>query len=103
MRPLSGALTRITRPKYERTVRSHPRILKSSEVWGGKAVVAGTRVPVFMVHARLESGWTEDEVRQAYPRLTAEDVAAVRAYASAHPRAVREDRRAYEQSLPREC
>ena len=78
----------------------HPRIARSPGVWGGKAVVAGTRIPVFMVAARVESGWSDDELRAAYPRLSEEDLGAVRRYARACPRAVAADREAYERGLP---
>lgn len=93
-------LQRVTRPRFRVVLRSHPRIVRRSDVWGGKAVVAGTRVPVFMVHARLQSGWSVDEVREAYPRLTPADVDAVTAYAKRFPARVMADRRAYERSLP---
>ena len=85
---------------FRRVNRDHPRIVRSSGVWGGKAVVAGTRVPVFMVYARLASGWTEAEVLESYPRLTHEDISAVLAYARDCPDAVEADREAYERSLP---
>src|SRR5687768_11765202 len=57
MRGNRHALRRVTRPELRRTAGSHPRIVRRADVWGGKAVVAGTRVPVFMVDARLQSGW----------------------------------------------
>lgn len=47
---------------------------------GGKAVVAGTRIPVFMLLARMRSGWTDERVMQEYPSLDAEDVRAVAHY-----------------------
>jgi len=71
-------------------------------MWGGKAVVNGTRIPVFMVTERLQSGWSHDEVREAYPRLTATDVEAVIRYAQAFPARVLADLKAYERSLPAE-
>jgi uncharacterized protein (DUF433 family) len=81
-------------------MRAHPRIVRRSDVWGGKAVVEGTRIPVFMVHARLQSGWPLDEICEAYPRLTESDVHAVARYAEAFPARVVADRRAYERTLP---
>lgn len=94
------ALRRITRPQFQRTMPQHPRILRRSDVWGGKAVVAGTRIPVFMLAARLQSGWTEENIREEYPRLTSEDVQAVVRYVEYFPARVVADRRAYERSLP---
>ena len=96
------ALRRVTRPHFRHVLTSYPRIVRRSDVWGGKAVVAGTRVPVFMIHARLQSGWTTAEIRAAYPRLTDEDVQAVMRYCSDFPARVMADRRAYERSLPAE-
>ena len=102
MRGSNRALRRITRPGFRHTLRSHPRIVRRPDVWGGKAVVAGTRVPVFMVHGRLQSGWSPEEVREAYPRLGEEDMRAVMEYAQTFPARVAADRRAYEHALPPE-
>lgn len=99
MRGIRRALRWVARPGFRRSAEAHPRIVRQPDVWGGKAVVAGTRVPVFMVHARLHSGWRIDEIREAYPRLTDEDVDAVVRYAQAYPARVMADRRAYERSL----
>src|SRR5829696_2963514 len=77
------SLRRVTRPALGRTTASHPRIVRRSDVWGGKAIVDGTRIPVFMISARLQSGWSPEEVREAYPRLTECDVEAVIRYAQA--------------------
>ncbi|SOD02605.1 Uncharacterized conserved protein, DUF433 family [bacterium JGI 053] len=100
MRGGRHSLRRVTRPELRRVVDAHPRIVRRTDVWGGKAVVEGTRVPVFMVHARLQSGWCAEEIRAAYPRLTAADVEAVVRYAQEFPARVLADRRAYERSLP---
>ena len=102
MRGSRHALRRVTRPELRRAAGSHPRIVRRPDIWGGKAVVEGTRVPVFMVHARLQSGWRPEEIREAYPRLTDDDVEAVIGYARAFPARVLADRRAYERSLPPE-
>jgi uncharacterized protein (DUF433 family) len=96
------ALRRITRPEFRRTMPQHPRILRRSDVWGGKAVVAGTRIPVFMLASRLQSGWTEETLLDEYPRLTSEDVQAVVRYVECFPARVIADRRSYERSLPTE-
>ena len=99
MRGGRHSLRRVTRPALRRAVGAHPRIIRRADVWGGKAVVEGTRIPVFMVHARLQSGWRSEEIREAYPRLTEGDVEAVIRYARAFPARVMADRRAYERSL----
>jgi uncharacterized protein (DUF433 family) len=100
MRGSKHALRRVTRPGLRRAAGAHPRIVRRADVWGGKAVVEGTRIPVFMVHARLQSGWGAEEIRAAYPRLTDADLEAVARYAEAFPARVLADRRAYERTLP---
>jgi uncharacterized protein (DUF433 family) len=47
----------------------------------GKPVVAGTRVPVDLVLAKLAAGMTTDGIRNEYG-LTLEDIHAVLAYAA---------------------
>ena len=94
------SLSRITRPQFRRVLQSHPRIERRSDVWGGKAVVANTRIPVFLLVSRMNSGWTESQVIDEYPSLTADDVRAVVEYARVFPARVNADLRAYEQSLP---
>jgi uncharacterized protein (DUF433 family) len=58
------------------------RIVSRPEVMFGKPVIRGTRVPVEQVLRELASGMDTDEVLQAHPRLTAEDVRAALAFAA---------------------
>jgi uncharacterized protein (DUF433 family) len=58
-----------------------PRIVVDEGVRFGKPVVAGTRVPVDLVLAKLAGGMTTDEIRNEYG-LTTEDIQAVLAYAA---------------------
>lgn len=94
-----GTLRRFTRPRPRPAARAPRRIVRRGDVWSGKAMIAGTRIPVFMVHMRLQAGWTADEIRESYPRLTAADVAAVIRYARTHPARLAEDIRGYERAL----
>ena len=94
-----GTLRRLTRLRPRLAARAPRRIIRRGDVWGGKAVIAGTRIPVFMVHTRLQAGWSADEIYEAYPRLTAADVAAVIRYARTHPTHLAEDLRGYERAL----
>jgi uncharacterized protein (DUF433 family) len=48
----------------------------------GEPCIRGTRVPVALIVGSLADGMTEDEIRQAYPQLTPEDVRAALAYAA---------------------
>jgi uncharacterized protein (DUF433 family) len=57
-------------------IRSDPRILV------GKPVVKGTRLAVEFILGLFAAGWSEDEVLENYPSLTAEGLRAVFAYAA---------------------
>ena len=59
------------------------RIERRRGTLGGKAVVAGTRVPVTTIQRYLEQGVPTAEVLEAYPALTEADVEAARTYAVA--------------------
>lgn len=48
----------------------------------GKPVIKGTRITVELIIKKLSEGTTEDQLLEAYPNLTSEDVRAALAYAS---------------------
>lgn len=48
----------------------------------GKPLVRGTRISVELVIDLLAAGWTQQQVLESYPTLTAEGVRACLAYAS---------------------
>lgn len=48
----------------------------------GKPCIKGTRLTVDFLLERLASGWSEKDLFDSYPNLTAEDLRAVFAYAS---------------------
>lgn len=48
----------------------------------GKPVIRGTRIPVELLLRKLAEGATTEEVHDAYPRLSSEDVRAALAYAA---------------------
>jgi len=54
-------------------------------VIGGKPKIAGTRIGVELVLERLGDGWTVDQLIEAYPHLSPEQIDASRAYAAAMP------------------
>jgi uncharacterized protein (DUF433 family) len=60
----------------------HDRIEINAEVMQGKPVVRGTRVPVELILRKLAEGASQEDLLDAYPRLTAEDVRACLAYAA---------------------
>jgi uncharacterized protein (DUF433 family) len=57
------------------------RIVTNPEVMVGKSVVKGTRIPVETVLAHLVATPDVEDLLQAYPRLTVDDVKACLAYA----------------------
>ncbi len=48
----------------------------------GKPVVKGTRIPVDLILRKLGEGASEDDLLDAYPRLTLEDIRAALHYAA---------------------
>ena len=53
---------------------STSRIEINPNVMLGKPVVRGTRIPVELVLRKLGEGASMDDLCDAYPRLTAEDI-----------------------------
>jgi uncharacterized protein (DUF433 family) len=58
------------------------RINLDPKVLVGKPVIKGTRVAVELVVDLLAKGWTQEQILDSYPNLTAEDIRACLAYAS---------------------
>ena len=68
------------------------RIEINPKVMLGKPVVRGTRIPVELILRRLAEGAGEEDLLDAYPRLTREDIRAAIAFAA--------DTVAHEETLP---
>lgn len=58
------------------------RIEINPAVMLGKPVIKGTRVPVELILLKLSEGATENDLLDAYPRLTKLDIQAALAYAA---------------------
>lgn len=58
------------------------RIEINPAVMLGKPVIKGTRIPVELILRKLSEGETEQELLDAYPRLTKTDIQAALAYAA---------------------
>ena len=58
------------------------RIEINPEVMQGKPVIRGTRVPVELVLRKLAEGASAEDLLDAYPRLTRDDIRACLAYAA---------------------
>ena len=61
---------------------NHPRIAIDPEIMGGKACIAGTRVPVHVILGHLGSGATVQELLTGYPFLIEADIHAAMSYAA---------------------
>lgn len=58
------------------------RIEVNPKVMLGKPVIRGTRIPVELILRKLGEGATDNDLLDAYPRLTREDIQAAIAYAA---------------------
>jgi uncharacterized protein (DUF433 family) len=56
----------------------HERIEINPDVMGGKPVVRGTRIPVELVLRKLGAGMSPESILADHPRLTRDDIDAVR-------------------------
>ena len=65
-----------------RMANRHARIAVKPEVMGGKPCIKGTRIPVDLILRYLGDGQGVEEILQAFPGLTAEDVRAAAAFAA---------------------
>jgi len=55
---------------------------RKPEVIGGKPKIRGTRIGVELILERLGDGWTVDQLIEAYPNITAEQIHACQSYAA---------------------
>jgi uncharacterized protein (DUF433 family) len=58
------------------------RIEVNPKVMLGKPVIRGTRIPVELILRKLSEGETEDDLLDAYPRLSRQDIQATIGYAA---------------------
>jgi uncharacterized protein (DUF433 family) len=58
------------------------RVTRNPQVMGGKPCIRGMRVTVGTILGLLASGYTEDQILQAYPYLEREDIREALAYAA---------------------
>ena len=58
------------------------RIHTDPKIMLGKPVIRGTRIPVELLLRKLGEGAAEEDLLDAYPRLTREDIRAALAYAA---------------------
>ena len=58
----------------------YDRIEVDPEVMLGKPVIRGTRITVELILRKLDEGATEEDLLDAYPRLTKQDIQAALTY-----------------------
>jgi uncharacterized protein (DUF433 family) len=63
-------------------VRWQDRIVITPDLHHGDPCIKGTRIPVATILGSLADGMTSEEIRKAYPQLTADDIRAALAYAA---------------------
>lgn len=59
----------------------YQRIEINPDILMGKPVIAGTRIPIYLILNLLASGYDEKRIIEAYPTLTREDIRAALWYA----------------------
>ena len=60
---------------------SDERIFTDPGILGGKPVIKGTRIPVYLIIELLESGVSEEKVLWEYPSLKKKDIKAALLFA----------------------
>ena len=58
------------------------RIISDPDIMLGKPVIKGTRITVEIIVEKLSAGETYDNILEAYPKLTKEDIQAALAFAA---------------------
>ncbi len=61
-------------------------VVVNPNILAGKPVIAGTRIPVYLILNLLANGYAIERIVEAYPVLTTEDVPAAIRYAEARMR-----------------
>ena len=63
-------------------VRWQERVVVDVDLHHGDPCIKGTRIPVAIIVGSLADGMTHDQIRQAFPQLTDDDISAALAYAT---------------------
>ncbi len=58
------------------------RVVIAPDIHHGDPCIKGTRIPVAVIVGSLADGMTPEEIREAYPQLTDEDIQTALAYAA---------------------
>lgn len=63
-------------------MKNNKRITQNPKIMMGKPVIAGTRIPIYVILHLLSEGKNGEEIIADYPTLTTEDVNAAISYAA---------------------
>jgi uncharacterized protein (DUF433 family) len=66
----------------EQPMTTSRRVEVNPDVMLGKPVIRGTRITVELLLRKLSEGATEEDLLEAYPHITREDIKAAIAYAA---------------------
>jgi uncharacterized protein (DUF433 family) len=66
----------------EQTLSNNPRVEINPKIMLGKPVIRGTRITVELILRKLGEGASLEELLDAHPNLTAEDIKAAMTYAA---------------------
>lgn len=69
----------------------HPYVEKRRGICSGRAVITGTRIPVWLIFKRYRAGETLEEIQDAYPHLTPSQVLDAIGYAFDHIEEITKD------------
>jgi uncharacterized protein (DUF433 family) len=58
----------------------HGRIVSDPNILVGKPAITGTRISVELLLDRLADGWSMEDLLEAYPSITREDILAALAF-----------------------
>jgi uncharacterized protein (DUF433 family) len=78
-------------------------VMRDATVWGGRAVIEGTRIPVFVIVDQFNESGTIEGVLAAYPELKRADVHVALAYAELDHEGIARDRDTYLAGVPSEA
>lgn len=56
------------------------RVTMNPDIMAGKPIIKGTRITVEIILRKLSEGMTMDELLEAYPHLTKDDILAALSY-----------------------
>lgn len=78
-----------------------PVVERNQKIWGGKTIIRGTRIPVFIVRSLYDSGESPSEIVERYPGVSLEKVLGALYYSERHRDLIGAERRDYENAAER--